>query len=305
MEPESQTVDLPTYLRHHPQAGQAVFFIHGIDQGGSDTERFLNYRREYLIEDKQRLLIWAHETAATQLAQKAPDFWAFHGRAIEFLEQLPLPKQTELTSKLLDQLLLELIKMPSGNLVDSIHLREKLLDELPTQPAYSKNRLGLLSSLALLYYQAGDSQTALARLNQAETLLTPEISTANTLSSLQMSRGIILFSQKQYTKAISSLKSVLKIETDNHMARLFLAASLTNIQEYDEALSTIEQVTRLDQDEHHLSIAKRLQAYIFLQTGQFYKAIFVYEQLAKQNPDDKIIHQEWQKALAASRMINR
>ncbi|NTW35473.1 MAG: hypothetical protein HGB17_04975 [Syntrophobacteraceae bacterium] len=65
----------------------AIFFINGLRWGsidGTDLYQDLNNQREFFVEKQLRLVFWLTEKEVVDLANKAPDFWAFRHRVIEF-----------------------------------------------------------------------------------------------------------------------------------------------------------------------------------------------------------------------------
>ncbi len=65
-----------------------VFFVSGLAFGGgrndSNAYRALNMRREILVDNQLKIVFWLTPKEAQALPQRAPDFWAFRHRVIEF-----------------------------------------------------------------------------------------------------------------------------------------------------------------------------------------------------------------------------
>ena len=165
--PEGDTTDLPYYLRCHPQKGSAIFFIHDLTQGGETAVKHLNYRREYFIDDQQRVLFWIHETEIGTLARTAPDFWAFRGRTISFLEQPTPESQNDLLSNLTFFNFHGDNTLPKTDLENGIRLRQELLAELPTNEGNLASRTELLYTLAIYSDMAQKPEQGLMYLEQA------------------------------------------------------------------------------------------------------------------------------------------
>ena len=170
IDPHGATTDLPYFLRTHPQKGKAIFFIHDLKQGGDTAVKHLNYRREYFIEDHQRLLFWVHESDIGNLARSAPDFWAFRGRTIAFLDQPTVERQQELLSDLTFFNYNGNLQQTQADIENGIRLRHELLAELPTDEVNNANRAELLYTLAIYYDMAQKPSQGLVYLEQSEQL---------------------------------------------------------------------------------------------------------------------------------------
>jgi hypothetical protein len=81
-----EDADVPLRLREALGNTSSVFFVSGLGHGAPTSYRTLNLRREYLVQDRVRAVLWLTEGEAVELARQAPDFWAFRGRTVEFLE---------------------------------------------------------------------------------------------------------------------------------------------------------------------------------------------------------------------------
>ena len=75
---------------------EIVFFVSEISNADGITSGkiygALNLHRELLVEQRIRVIFWLTEAEAAQLPHRAPDFWAFRHRVIEFDPRLGTPK---------------------------------------------------------------------------------------------------------------------------------------------------------------------------------------------------------------------
>ena len=82
--------DIPLELIKQPDLEKTVFFISGLRWGGGrsggNSFRALNIRREYLVDYKIRTIFWLTEEESAELPFRAPDFWSFRHRVIEFID---------------------------------------------------------------------------------------------------------------------------------------------------------------------------------------------------------------------------
>ena len=145
--------DLPSYFSSM-DSKNIVFFVHNLEKGFPETIQFLNFKREELVEHRVKVIFWTTEEELSCISVKAPDFFAFRNRVVEFME---IPEMRTLGR---DQLELAL-RTDYGSLDDikaSIKLKESLLSELSTDSEISEY---LLSSLGILYNQLGDYNTSI------------------------------------------------------------------------------------------------------------------------------------------------
>ena len=80
--------DLPLLLSRRPDRKKSVFSVLALSMGGGKSSanayRALNMRRELLVDHHVRSLFWVTRAEARTLSRRAPDFWAFRHRVVEF-----------------------------------------------------------------------------------------------------------------------------------------------------------------------------------------------------------------------------
>lgn len=140
----------------------AIFFINGLRWGsvdGTNLYQDLNNQREFFVEKQLRLVFWLTEKEVVDLANKAPDFWAFRHRVIEFNDspnpELIYQNATESswqgTGEYTD---------PDEDLDAKISLRESLLTNLPEGNESASVNGNLLLTLGILHWRKGDYEKA-------------------------------------------------------------------------------------------------------------------------------------------------
>lgn len=84
----STNTDVISVLCKTPNHDEIVFFVSGIEtiekKKSGDVYRALNMHREFLVEQRIRVVFWLTELEAGNLPHCAPDFWAFRHRVVEF-----------------------------------------------------------------------------------------------------------------------------------------------------------------------------------------------------------------------------
>ncbi len=74
--------DIPLRLSRKRNKSKTVYFIKGLKSGGEEALRALNIRREYLVENRVRVVFWLTEEEERLVIMLAPDFWAFRHQVV-------------------------------------------------------------------------------------------------------------------------------------------------------------------------------------------------------------------------------
>jgi len=82
--PENEPINIIHSIVQKPGYGDSVFFILGL---GNQLQIYsgLNLHREVIVEQRLKLVFWLTAKELVALSRRAPDFWAFRHRVIEFL----------------------------------------------------------------------------------------------------------------------------------------------------------------------------------------------------------------------------
>ena len=279
---EGETVDLPRYLRNHPKKGQAIFFIYDVTRGGDATQQYLNYRREFLVEDRQRLLLWLHEKEIGQLARHAPDFWAFRGRTLEFLEPPPLHRQVELADDLAYYNWQGNQSQNQEELEAGIHLREKLLAELPDDPAFLNNRAEILYTLAAQYVMKDNPAKAIKLFDEVEAIAEP--TNIELLSRVFTGRGIAYTALGQNEAALADYEAAIRIYPEE-AARVLYNRGLTykDLGQYEAALADFKATILLNSEN---ASAYNNRGAIYQILGRYEESLADYHKAVEIDPSD-------------------
>ena len=151
--------DLPSFFSAM-NSGSTVFSVHNMDKGFPDALRYLNFKREELIEHNVKAVFWVREEELARISLEAPDFFAFRNRVVEFME---VPAAEERRPALVE-FALETEYRSLDEITRSIALKEKLLAELSAEDEISGYLLG---SLGILYGQTGSYKKSLEYFEKA------------------------------------------------------------------------------------------------------------------------------------------
>jgi tetratricopeptide (TPR) repeat protein len=96
---DKERFDVPLALSAHEERAKSTFLVSGLrfggGKGGNNAYRALNIRRELLIDFDIRAIFWLTLSEAAALPRRAPDFWAFRHRVVEFTDQPSSGKRVE------------------------------------------------------------------------------------------------------------------------------------------------------------------------------------------------------------------
>lgn len=232
-----------------------VIFVSKLDHGGGsdgrDAYRLLNFYREYLIDNKIKIVLWLTPSESAKLPGYSPDFWSFRHLALHISHIRQTHKQA-----LPGGVLLWHIHSLSDD--DSVHseitYRYKTLEKLPDVPEFSVARMEILYALANLYWRSGNNeqaqQVALYGLQYSERLGFQDFK-GQFLNSL----GIIKYEDAQYLEFIkasqpfvskgmfdpiiaSNLSVILSAVGQNHLAQKWSERCIRKTTIYGAVLKT-------------------------------------------------------------------
>jgi len=157
-----EDADITARLSESSSLQNAVYFINGLRWGcidGAHLYQDLNNQREFFVEKQLRLVFWLTEKEVIDLANQAPDFWAFRHRVIEFNDSPNTEQILQKTAEAAWQATGE-----STDTVDEldakISFRESLLTNLPNGNESASVNGNLLLTLGILHWRKGDYEKA-------------------------------------------------------------------------------------------------------------------------------------------------
>ena len=145
--------DLPSFFASS-SSKNTVFLIKNMEKGFPEALRYLNFKREEIIDHGVKAVFWVTEGELTRIGNEAPDFFAFRNRVVEFTE-VPLVEERRPATV---EFALETDYKSLDEIKRSIELKETLLSELSKDDEISGYLMG---SLGILYYQIGSYKKAI------------------------------------------------------------------------------------------------------------------------------------------------
>ena len=227
---------------------QYIFSITDIGNGSGDDHadayRFLNFYREYFLEENLRCIFWLTEEEMQELALHAPDFWAFRHRVVDFYKIRATPKSAT-NFQGLDWLEWEW----GGNESDyqaAISYREEMLaDILSGGEGTSFLATNLYAEIAGLHLQDEQYTVALEAIQKAIDLL-PKGVDAAFLAKLYRGKALILIQKKEYEAAYKILQESALADTLNPATSYILAKSSRLGGRRTQGLNHIKKALSLD-----------------------------------------------------------
>ena len=278
------TGDIPAYLAQHPASGRAIFFIYDVGQGGEATLQFLNYRRELLVEGQQRLVLWLTEGEFVQVARQAPDFFAFRGRTIEFLEPPDPTTLGTLTEKLTYYDWDGRGRQDKETRAVGIRLRENLLAELPPDPTFDAQRAELLYALAGEYQQYGEPERALA-LCTAVAAITP--AGAALYTRLQNTLGNVYHDLGRHEEALAAYQQAIALDPKFALPHNGRGNVYRALGRHEEALSAYQQAIALDPT---YALPHNGRGTVYRDLGRHEEALSAYQQAITLDSQNGVSH---------------
>ena len=285
--------DLP-YFFSFSSSGQTVFFVHNMEKGFPDALRYLNFKREDIIDHQVKAVFWVTEKELTCIGNEAPDFFAFRNRVVEFIE-VPLGEERKPS---LVEFALETEYMSLGEIKRSIELKETLLSELSKDDEISGYLMG---SLGILYNQIGSYKKAI-KYHKKALVISKEIGDRQGEGARLVTLGNAYFNLWQVEKAIEYYQKALVIarEIGDKRVEGNAIGNLGNVYRY---LGQVEKA--IEYYQNALVIAREIGdrrnegiwlgnfGNIYRNLGQVKKAIECYEKtldIGKEIKDLKIIN---------------
>ena len=151
--------DLPSFFSLK-NSDHTVFFVYNMEKGFPEVLKYLNFKREEIVEHKVKVVFWVTDKELTCIGNEAPDFFAFRNRVVEFVE-VPLAEEHR---PALTEFALETDYKSFDEIKHSIELKETLLSELSDDDEISGY---LLNSLGILYLQISSYKKAIEYLEKA------------------------------------------------------------------------------------------------------------------------------------------
>jgi len=282
--PDDPAADVPLALREWPERAHTVFFVSGLRQGAPTTWNALNVRREYLVDGRIRVVFWVTEGEAAELPQRAPDFWAFRHRVVEFVEPPEVGRVAYIAGELAWEGFEE--RLSPEEREARIAFREWLLSELPDVPETAAARAQLYYTLGGLYFFGREYEPALRHIQVA--LALSEQAGDATLQALALNGlGNVYRALGRYAEAIAAYERPIALDPKLAYPHNGLGNVYSDLGRYEEAIAAYEWAIVLDPKDAvpHLGLGN-----VYYQQGRHEEAIAAYQQAIELDPESAASH---------------
>jgi len=275
--------DIAARLAKVDDRSPLVFFAAGLRSGGRGGRvayAALNKQREFFVDDKIRIVFWLTEAEAVDLANHAPDFWAYRHRVLEFVDA---PRSDQALNRSLETAWQGADESAEARQdVDArISLRESLLDDLPEGEESAAVNANLNLTLGILHWRRGDQEKAARFLRSAlETAIVSEdkwfeAECLNAIALVYTDRG-------QIDEAIEAYKHAIRLAPNQIFPWNNLGNLYSKLGRNDEALAAFRKAIEHSPED---AFSWNSLGNVYLKTGQNDKAVMAYTQSIELAPN--------------------
>ena len=265
--------DIPLELIKQPDLEKTVFFVSGLRWGGGrsggNSFRALNIRREYLVDYKIRAVFWLTEEESVELPFRAPDFWSFRHRVIEFIDtpaivfSAPIGQSQPVRS----------LFTPPINIDEEIEAQESLLTQLPDRADSASKRLALFLGLGNLYWLKGELEKAGQALSEAFVL-------ARTVRSVDLrfrtliGLGVVYNDEGLLIESASAFQRAVRLDPKSFIPWLYLSIIYSRLGNTRRSLYAAKKASSLNP---HSAEAWFTLGNLYFERGRFGEAMAAYQ----------------------------
>lgn len=203
--PGKDQLDILNIIRQKFTPNRNVFFVRGL---GNQDEIYngLNLHREMIVENQIKLIFWLTNEECISLSHRAPDFWAFRHRVVEFPSRRNSSRHLLPSGVLLwhEQNLFEGVETIRQKIV----LQENAVKNLPDQAEATTNHVMATGNLAYLYWLTGDNRKAEDLIRQELEKIRP-FQLDELKSSLLNGQSISCYDRGAYDEALILIEEAL------------------------------------------------------------------------------------------------
>ena len=238
-----ENADIPLLLSEQPDLAQTVFFIEGLQYGGTAALRALNFRREDFVERRIRVVFWLTEHEAVAIPREAPDFWRFRHRVVDFMERPESTHAAKMGRKLAWAGLDDHTWREDTDA--KIALRLALLQDLPEGDETRAARAELQYTLAGLYWAKGEFDASI-RYWQEAIRGAEQLGITQLLSWCYNGLGNVYRDLERTDDAIDAFQRAIQLDPQDAYPRNGLGAVYYILGRYDDAIAESQRAIQLD-----------------------------------------------------------
>jgi tetratricopeptide (TPR) repeat protein len=275
--------DIPLQLIKQPDLEKTVFFISGLKWGGGrsgrNAYRALNIRREYLVDYKIRAIFWLTEDESAELPFRAPDFWSFRHRVIEFIDTPPILYSAKIDGS---EPARNFFTIPE-DIDKKIEAQEALVNWLPDGAEAVAEFSPPFFDLGNLYWLKGELGKAAETISAAISLARTAASTDLQFRAL-IGLGVLNSDACLLSEAVSAFQRASRIDPQSFIPWLYLGIVYSRLGLSRRSLFAIRKASRLNPRSAEAWLAL---GNLYAERDNFSEALAAYQAslaLEKNNP---------------------
>jgi tetratricopeptide (TPR) repeat protein len=277
--PSRDQLDILNVIKQKPNPNRTIFFIQGL---GDRNEIYagLNFHREIIVENQIKLIFWLTTEECTSISRRAPDFWAFRHRVIEFPSKRSFPRRLLPAGALLwhEKNLFQELETIGQNIVS----QENIVKNLPNHDEAATSHINVTGNLAYLYWLTGKN-------HKAEELFRQELEKANQYhlndmkSFLLNGQAISCYDRGAYHEAFALIEDALVNRPDDGILWANHGIMCRATGQSNKSLASVKRALRIKPS---ASEFWGVMGYIYMSTGKFDTALSPFEKALSIDPEN-------------------
>lgn len=276
--PGKDQLDILNIIRQKLTPNRNVFFVRGL---GHQDEIYngLNLHREMIVENQIKLIFWLTNEECISLSHKAPDFWAFRHRVVEFPSRRNSSRHLLPSGVLLwhEQYRFEGFETVRQKIVS----QENAVKNLPDQAEATTNHVMATGNLAYLYWLTGDN-------HKAEDLIRRELEKIRPFqldelkSSLLNGQSISCYDRGSYEEALVLIEEALAHRPEDGILWANHGIICRAAGQSARSLASIKKAIK---NNSNISEFWGSIGYVYISMGKFDNALSSFEKALSINPE--------------------
>ena len=280
----------------------SVFSVTGLNNGGGQDQanayRFLNYHREYFIENNVRLLLWLRPEEFQQMALFSPDFWAFRHSVIDLTRNRATPKRSSYFQGI------SLLKFPwelsFPDIENALRYRKEMLSEIPNTNEALAIRINLYGEIAGLYFQKSELTKASTMLSEALEII-PHGYLKELKSKLLAGMAILSIEEGNPLQAeVASQQAVVQSKLDPYYLTILAHSRRLNGRNAEALADSLRAVRLMPTDASGWNELGN----IYLNLGRFNEGMDAYKNAYTHSNDQRILINQAMLFLSIGRLVD-
>jgi len=259
--------DLAKWIEARVNNNDRVVFFAEVTGDTGLLYRTLNLHREMFVERSIRIIFWLIKKDANIFPLRAPDFWAFRHRVVEFSSGRSRKNNTIPAGLLMWKTGLQLTDITS--IQGKIQFLRDLLLRTPNQPGSEFHRMEISVELTRCYCLSGELDQAKVLLSELRKL-NSKIDDPRTAMEIYNALSIFYFINEKYPEAEQALLAALKTNVDTEKLYANLAVVYSATGKHTKAMRMAAKAEKINPNSSWLLL---VQGFVFINAGNFEAAI--------------------------------